>query len=120
MLLEEQDRTLWDRGEIAEGIEFVQRLPPGPYALQAAIAAEHARAATPGAADWNRIAGLYDLLTRAAPGPVVELNRAVAVALAEGEERGLELIEALDEQLGAYHLLHAARADLTATARARR
>ena len=112
VLLEEQDRSLWDRDEIAEGIELVRRLPPGPYALQAAIAVEHARAATPDATDWSRIAGLYDLLARAAPGPVVELNRAVAVALAEGEERGLELMEALDEQLGAYHLLHAARAGL--------
>ena len=112
VLLEEQDRSLWDRDEIAEGIELVRRLPPGPYALQAAIAVEHARVATPDATDWSRIAGLYDLLARAAPGPVVELNRAVAVALAEGEERGLELMEALDEQLGAYHLLHAARAGL--------
>jgi RNA polymerase sigma-70 factor (ECF subfamily) len=112
VLLEDQDRWLWDRDEIDEGIELVRRLPPGPYVLQAAIAAEHARAATPQATDWRRIADLYDLLARAAPGPVVELNRAVAVALAEDAERGLELMEPLDEQLEGYHLLHAARADL--------
>jgi RNA polymerase sigma-70 factor, ECF subfamily len=112
VLLEDQDRTLWRRDQIEEGIEIAGRLPPGPYALQASIAAEHARAATPEATDWSRIADLYGLLARAAPGPVVELNRAVAVALAEGEERGLELMEELDEQLAGYHLLHAARADL--------
>ncbi len=112
VLLEDQDRSRWDRKEIEEGIELGRRLPPGPYALQAAIAAEHARAATPESTDWPRIADLYGLLARAAPGPVVELNRAVAVALAEGEERGLELMEEIAEQLAGYHLLHAARADL--------
>jgi RNA polymerase sigma-70 factor (ECF subfamily) len=112
VLLEDQDRTVWHREEIAEGLELVRRLPPGHYALQAAIAAEHARAARPEATDWRRIAELYGLLARLAPGPVVELNRAVAVALAEGEERGLELMDGLDERLGDYHLLHAARADL--------
>ena len=112
VLLEDQDRSLWDRGQIDEGIALVRRLPPGPYVLQAAIAAEHARAPTPGETDWHRIADLYNALARAAPSPVVELNRAVAVALAEGEERGLELMEPLDEQLGRYHLFHAARADL--------
>jgi RNA polymerase sigma-70 factor, ECF subfamily len=111
VLLEDQDRSLWDRSEIAEGIELLGRLPPGPYTLQAAIAAEHARAAEPADTDWSRIAELYDLLERAAPGPVIELNRAVAVAMAEGPQRGLELIDdiaGLDE----YHLLHSARADL--------
>ena len=112
VLLEDQDRSLWDREQIDEGIALVRRLPSGPYALQAAIAAEHARAATPGKTDWHRIAELYDRLACAAPSPVVELNRAVAVALAEGEERGLELMEPLDEELGRYHLFHAARADL--------
>ena len=112
VLLDEQDRREWDREQIAEGLELVERLPPGPYALQAAIAAEHARAATPEATDWARIAELYDLLARVAPGPVVELNRAAAVAMAEGEERGLELMAGLDDELAGYHLLHAARADL--------
>jgi RNA polymerase sigma-70 factor, ECF subfamily len=112
VLLEEQDRTLWDRDEIEEGLRLVRTLPVGPYALQAAIAAEHGRAATAEATDWRRIAELYGVLARAAPSPVVELNRAVAVALAEGEERGLELMAGLDEELHGYHLLHAARADL--------
>jgi RNA polymerase sigma-70 factor, ECF subfamily len=112
VLLDEQDRRLWDRQQIAEGLALVERLPPGPYALQAAIAAEHARAATPEATDWARIAALYGLLAHLAPGPVVELNRAAAVAMAEGEERGLELMAGLDDELAGYHLLHAARADL--------
>ena len=112
VLLDEQDRREWDQGQIAEGLDLVERLPPGPYALQAAIAAEHARAATPEATDWPRIAELYGFLARVAPGPVVELNRAAAVAMAEGEERGLELMAGLDEELAGYHLLHAARADL--------
>jgi RNA polymerase sigma-70 factor, ECF subfamily len=112
VLLDEQDRREWDREQIAQGLELVERLPPGPYALQAAIAAEHARAATPEATDWARIAELYGLLARVAPGPVVELNRAAAVAMAEGEERGLELMADLDDELAGYHLLHAARADL--------
>ena len=112
VLLDDQDRSLWHAEEIAEGLELAARLPPGTYALQAAIAAEHARAATPSETDWDRIAALYGLLARAAPGPVVELNRAVAVALAEGEERGLELMEPLEEELDGYHLFHSARADL--------
>jgi RNA polymerase sigma-70 factor (ECF subfamily) len=111
VLLENQDRRLWDRDEIEEGLEIVRRLPPGAYALQAAIAAEHARADTSEATDWRRIVELYALLARAAPSPVVELNRAVAVAMADGPERGLELIERI-EGLEGYHLLHAARADL--------
>jgi len=112
VLLDEQDRRLWDRDEIAEGLELVERLRPGPYALQAAIAAEHARADAPEATDWARIADLYALLALAAPGPVVELNRAVAVAMTEGGERGLEVMAPLEDELAAYHLLHSARADL--------
>jgi RNA polymerase sigma-70 factor (ECF subfamily) len=112
VLLADQDRALWHRDQIEEGLTLAARLPPGPYALQAAIAAEHARAETPQATDWPRIADLYGLLARAAPGPVVELNRAVAVAMSEGEERGLELMEPLEEQLVGYHLMHSARADL--------
>ena len=112
VLLDQQDRGRWDRGEIDEGLALVGRLPAGFYALQAAIAAEHARAPSPAATDWVRIAFLYDLLAGVAPGPVVELNRAVAVAFAEGEERGLELMAGLDAELGDYHLLYSARADL--------
>jgi RNA polymerase sigma-70 factor, ECF subfamily len=112
VLLDEQDRGLWDRDEIEEGLALVGRLPAGFYALQAAIAAEHARAATPDETDWHRIAFLYDLLAQVAPGPVVELNRAVAVAFSEGEERGLELMAGLDDDLGSYHFLYSARADL--------
>jgi RNA polymerase sigma-70 factor (ECF subfamily) len=113
VLLEDQDRRLWDRAQIDEGLDLVARLRVlGPYALQAAIAAEHARAATPEATDWRRIVDLYDLLALAAPGPVVKLNRAVAIALAHGEEFGLELMAPLDDELDGYHLLHSARADL--------
>ncbi len=112
VLLEDQDRRLWDRAQIEEGLDLVARLPLKPYALQAAIAAEHARAATPEATDWRRIVDFYDLLALAAPGPVVKLNRAVAVALAHGEEFGLELMVPLDDELDGYHLLHSARADL--------
>jgi RNA polymerase sigma-70 factor (ECF subfamily) len=113
VLLEDQDRRLWDRGQIDEGLQLVTRFRVlGPYALQAAIAAEHARAPTPEATDWRRIVDFYDLLAIAAPGPVVKLNRAVAVALAHGEEFGLELMAPLDDELDGYHLLHSARADL--------
>jgi RNA polymerase sigma-70 factor, ECF subfamily len=113
VLLEDQDRRLWDQAQIDEGLDLVARLRVlGPYALQAAIAAEHARAATPEATDWRRIVDLYDLLALAAPGPVVKLNRAVAIALVHGEEFGLELMAPLDDELDGYHLLHSARADL--------
>jgi RNA polymerase sigma-70 factor, ECF subfamily len=113
VLLEDQDRRLWDRRQIDEGLELVGHVRVlGPYALQAAIAAEHARAATPEATDWRRIVDFYDLLAVAAPGPVVRLNRAVAVALAHGEEFGLELMAPLEDELDSYHLLHSARADL--------
>jgi RNA polymerase sigma-70 factor (ECF subfamily) len=112
VLLAEQDRGLWDREQIEEGVRLVQVTPAGPYALQAAIAAEHALAPSAAATDWSRIVFLYDLLARLAPSPVVALNRAVAVAMAEGEERGLELMAGLDDDLAGYHLLYSARADL--------
>jgi RNA polymerase sigma-70 factor (ECF subfamily) len=118
VLLEEQDRSLWDPREIETGLGLLDRAarlgPPGPYTLQAAIAGEHARAASPDQTDWKRIASLYDLLARAQPSPVVELNRAVAVAMAEGPDRGLELLDDGDlaDQLTEYHLFWSARADL--------
>ena len=118
VLLEDQDRSLWDRGEIAEGLALVEaslrRGGARPYALQAAIAALHARAATAAATDWRQVAELYRLLLDVQPSPVVELNRAVAVAQAYGEEAGLRLLDELDLRgaLPGYHLLPAARADL--------
>jgi RNA polymerase sigma-70 factor (ECF subfamily) len=114
VLLEDQDRSLWDREEIGEGVALAaraMRMGPGPYTLQAAIAAEHASASVPSDTDWASIARLYGLLAGASPSPVIELNRGVAVAMAEGPGRGLELIAAI-EGLDDYHLLHAARADL--------
>ncbi|HEY0452661.1 RNA polymerase sigma factor [Actinophytocola sp.] len=115
VLLEDQDRTRWDAGEIAEGIVLLSRAlrhgVPGPYQLQAAIAAVHAQAATPTGTDWPRIAALYDELLTVAPTPVVALNHAVAVAMADGPEAGLALVEEI-EGLDRYHLLHATRADL--------
>jgi len=116
--LEEQDRTLWDRTKIAEGrsllAEVVQAGRLGPYALQAAIGAVHARAERPEDTAWREIAGLYALLTELSPSPVVELNRAIAVAMAEGVDAGLALIDALESrgELPDYRLLAAARADL--------
>jgi RNA polymerase sigma-70 factor (ECF subfamily) len=118
VLLEDQDRSLWDRREIETGLGVLERAsrlgPAGPYVLQAAIAAEHARAASALETDWARIASLYGLLARAQPSPVIELNRAAAVAMAEGPERGLELIDepALAEQLAGYQPFWSARADL--------
>jgi RNA polymerase sigma-70 factor, ECF subfamily len=112
VLLDDQDRSLWHRDEIAEGVVLARAATAagaGPYALQARIAAEHTSDGT----DWSRIAALYALLVRVEPSPVVELNRAVAVAMAEGPERGLELIAGLEGGvLERYHLLHATRADL--------
>ena len=118
VLLDEQDRSLWNRAHIAEGAALVagallsQRF--GPYTLQAAIAAVHADAAHSAATDWAEIAGFYDLLLRADPSPVVELNRAVAVAMRDGAETGLALIDAIlaRGELTDYRLAHAARADL--------
>jgi RNA polymerase sigma-70 factor (ECF subfamily) len=118
VLLEDQDRTRWDASLIAEGRALVQRAltsgPFGAYTLQAAIAAVHAEAARPDATDWRRIVTYYDLLLRAEPSPVVELNRAVAVAMRDGPQQGLELVDALLARgaLADYHLAHAARADL--------
>ncbi|HET8577735.1 MAG TPA: RNA polymerase sigma factor [Methylomirabilota bacterium] len=120
VLLEEQDRTRWDRSEIEEGMALVETAlsegarPPGPYALQAAIAAVHAQAPTAAATDWQQIAALYGMLARVHPSPVVELNRAVAVAMSGGLEGGLALVEELDRrgELAGYHLLPTARAEL--------
>jgi RNA polymerase sigma-70 factor (ECF subfamily) len=111
VLLEDQDRALWDRDRIAEGWRMLERAArhrrPGPYQLQAAIAGAHAQEAP----DWSLVASLYGRLAQVTPSPVVELNRAVAVAMDEGPERGLELLADI-EGLERYHLLHAARADL--------
>ncbi|MGH8540902.1 MAG: RNA polymerase sigma factor [Stenotrophobium sp.] len=118
VLLDEQDRSLWDRAQIVEGSVLVQRALAsrrfGSYTLQAAIAAVHAQAATAAVTDWNEIAGLYDVLLRVESSPVVELNRAVAIAMRDGPEAGLVLVDALLAQgeLAGYRLAHAARADL--------
>jgi RNA polymerase sigma-70 factor, ECF subfamily len=114
VLLEHQDRSRWDRAEIEEGRSLVVVAltggPPGPYALQAAIAAVHDEAATVETTDWAQIVGLYDVLRETAPSPVVELNRAVAVAMVHGPAAGLQLLDNLaGSGLDQYHLLHAAR-----------
>jgi RNA polymerase sigma-70 factor, ECF subfamily len=118
VLLENQDRALWNRELIAEGVALVEKALPsprvGPYSLQAAIAAVHAEAPSAAATDWAQIVALYDVMLRIAPSPVVELNRAVAVAMRDGPAAGLTLIENILRKgdLGEYHLAHAARADL--------
>jgi RNA polymerase sigma factor (sigma-70 family) len=120
VLLLDQDRTRWDRLFVRRGLAALERaeaLPggaQGPYALQAAIAACHARARTPEETDWARIASLYDALARVVPSPVVELNRAVAVGMASGPAAALELVDALTEEpsLQSYHLLPSVRGDL--------
>ena len=118
VLLADQDRWLWNREQIREGAALVTRAlgsrSVGPYVLQAAIAAVHADAVTAAATDWNEIVGLYDVLLRADPSPVIELNRAVAVAMRDGPAAGLALIDAIlaRGELDDYHLAHAARADL--------
>jgi RNA polymerase sigma-70 factor (ECF subfamily) len=118
VLLEDQDRSLWDRARITEGIALVERALTsrrfGPYTLQAAIAAVHAEAPTAERTDWRQIVGLYDVLLRTEPTPVVELNRAAAVAMRDGPAAGLVLIDAIlaRGELDDYHLAHAARADL--------
>jgi RNA polymerase sigma-70 factor (ECF subfamily) len=116
VLLADQDRSRWDRARIDEGLDLVQaalrRGPPGPYALEAAIAAVHAEAPRAEETDWPQIVGLYDRLAALHPSPVVTLNRAVAVAMAQGPAVALPLVDALEEALGDYHLWHAARADL--------
>ena len=118
ILLEDQDRSLWNAEYIAEGSALVEQALRsrrfGPYTLQAAIAAVHARAADAAATDWAEIVGIYDILLRAEPSPVVELNRAVAVAMRDGPAAGLALVDGLLAQgeLDGYHLAHSARADL--------
>jgi RNA polymerase sigma-70 factor (ECF subfamily) len=118
ILLEEQDRSLWDRQKIEEGVELVERALAsrrfGPYTLQASIAAVHAEATSSGATDWAQIVGLYDVLLMADPSPVIELNRAAAIAMRDGPEAGLALIETIlvRGDLTDYHLAHAARGDL--------
>ena len=118
ILLNDQDRSLWNRDQIAEGLALVQRAlatpQVGSYTVQAAIAAVHTNSANADATDWAEIVALYDLLARAEPSPVVELNRAVAVAMRDGPSAGLVLIDAILARgdLSNYHLAHAARADL--------
>jgi RNA polymerase sigma-70 factor, ECF subfamily len=117
VLLEDQDRSRWNRKQIAEASPLVEeavRLGPGPYTIQAAIAAMHCRAETAQQTNWREIVRLYDLLERMQPSPIVSLNRAVALAMAEGPAAGLAAIKQLatNENLQDYHLLHAARADL--------
>ena len=115
VLLEDQDRSLWNAERIAEGLalsrEAAAGAPAGPYTVQARIAAVHAEAASAAETDWDRIARLYEWLAEVAPGPVVELNRAVALAMRDGPETGLELIDGI-EGLDNYQPLHGARADL--------
>ena len=118
LTLEEQDRSLWHQEQIAEGIGLVERALGrrnfGPYQMQAAIAAVHAEARTAEETDWKQIAGLYVMLDRCQHSPVVSLNLAVAVAMSEGLEQGLAMIDSLGAggELDSYHLYHAARADL--------
>jgi RNA polymerase sigma-70 factor (ECF subfamily) len=111
ILLEDQDRSLWNREQISEGLALVERAmsSPGPYALQAAIAAIHSSVA-----DWARVVELYDALLALQPSPVIELNRAVAVAMRDGPQAGVALIDEILARgdLADYHLAHAARADL--------
>jgi RNA polymerase sigma-70 factor, ECF subfamily len=115
VVLEEQDRNLWDRGQIAEALPLVEeglRGGPGPFALQAAIAALHCQALRAEDTDWPQILQLYDHLEQLQASPIISLNRAVAVAMVAGPQAGLSLIDALAADLDSYHLLHAARADL--------
>lgn len=117
VLLADQDRTLWDRGQIREGLALAALAMAaesvGSYALQAAIAAEHARAETSDDTDWRQLVTLYDLLLTASPSPVIELNRAVAVSMRDGPAAALSIVERLlhEERMARYHLGHAARAD---------
>jgi RNA polymerase sigma-70 factor (ECF subfamily) len=115
VLLEDQDRARWNHGQIAEALPLVEealRDGPRPFALQAAIAALHCRAERAEDTDWPQIVRLYGVLERVQPSPIVSLNRAIAVAMVEGPRPALALIDGLDGDLGRYHLLHAARADL--------
>jgi RNA polymerase sigma-70 factor, ECF subfamily len=114
--LEDQDRSLWNRDEIAEGLAVLdaalRRREPGPYQVQAAIAACHARAERAADTDWAQIAALYGRLAELVPSPVVRLNRAVAVAIADGPAAGLALVDALGDELTGYRQVPATRADL--------
>ena len=117
VILEEQDRTLWNHSQISEALPLVEeafRGSPGPYAVQAAIAALHCQATRSEDTDWAQIVALYDLLLQMQPSPIISLNRAVAVAMAEGPAKGLAIVDSLaaSNDLENYHLLHAARADL--------
>jgi len=118
VLLEDQDRSLWDRGQIREGVRLVEQAlssgRPGPYTIQAAIGAVHAEAASTAATDWNEIVGLYDALLHVSPSPIVELNRAVAVAMRDGPAAGLAIVDGLlgRGELRDYRLAHAARGEL--------
>jgi RNA polymerase sigma-70 factor, ECF subfamily len=117
VVLEEQDRTRWNKAHIAEALALIDEAlskTPGPFALEAAIAAEHCKAGRAEDTDWPRIVTLYDLLYQLLPSPVVALNRAVAIAMAQGPQTGLAIIDELAEsgELDEYHLLHAARADM--------
>jgi RNA polymerase sigma-70 factor (ECF subfamily) len=117
-LLENQDRSLWNREQIAEGVGLLEKALTsrrfGPYTLQAAIAAVHAEAESFAATDWGQIVAIYDQLARMQPSPVVELNRAVAIAMRDGPEAGLTQIDSVLEQgeLANYYLAHSARADM--------
>ena len=115
VVLEEQDRRSWDQQQIAEALPLVEeafRGGAGPFAVQAAIASLHCQAARAQDTDWPQIVRLYDLLERLQPSPVVSLNRAVAIAMVDGPQPALALIDGLAGDLDGYHLLHAARADL--------
>jgi RNA polymerase sigma-70 factor (ECF subfamily) len=118
ILLNEQDRSLWNHAQISEGLRLIKQALAsrrfGPYTIQAAIATVHARANNADATDWNQIVALYDVLIQADPSPIIELNRAVAVAMCDGPAAGLELIEAILTRgdLSAYHFIHSAHADL--------
>src|SRR6202044_3333493 len=118
VLLEHQDRSLWNREQITEGVALLERALEsrrfGVYTLQAAIAAVHAEAESVAATDWRQIVALYDQLTQIQPSPVVELNRAVAIAMCDGPEAGLAQIDAVLElgELANYYLAHSARADM--------
>ena len=118
MLLDDQDRSLWDQARNAEGVALVEKALTsrrfGPYAIQAAIAAVHAEAPTAAATDWPQIVGLYDVLLKVAPSPIIALNRAAAVAMRDGPAVGLALIDDILRrgELEDYRLAHAARAEL--------
>jgi RNA polymerase sigma-70 factor (ECF subfamily) len=118
ILLDDQDRSLWNRNQIDEGVQLVERALAsrrfGPYTLQAAIAAVHSEATTPAATDWDQICGLYDVLLRADPSPVIDLNRAIAIAMRDGPPAGLEIVERILNRgdLQNYYLAHVSRADL--------